>query len=97
MLDLRLCRLRVPGTVVVAALPAETVMLSLDTGCYHGLDPSAGRMLELVTSHGGVRGAAAQLALHSDRPADAFEDELCELCHDLLTRGLLEVVDAGPR
>jgi len=92
--DLRSCRLRLPASVVLEALPAETVVLSLDTGCYHGLDPSAGLMLELVASHGGVREAAARLALTSDRPATELEDDLCELCDDLLLRGLLEVTDA---
>jgi hypothetical protein len=94
--DLRACRLRVPESVVFQVLPAETVVLSLSTGRYHGLNPSAGMMLELlVASHGGVQDAAARLAHQSGRPLAAIEADLCKLCDDLLGRGLLEIADAG--
>jgi DNA-binding CsgD family transcriptional regulator len=38
-------RVRVPQHVVHRAFPARTVVLNLETGKYHGLNPTAGRML----------------------------------------------------
>jgi coenzyme PQQ synthesis protein D (PqqD) len=83
---------RVPKHVVYRAFAHETVMLNLNTGKYHGLNPTAGRMLEALESAETVGAAAARLADEYGRPAGEIEADLFEFCLDLRARGLLEVV-----
>lgn len=85
---------RVPPHVVHRAFPVETVVLNLETGKYHGLDPVAGHMFGLLERLGSIREAAAQTAADYDHPLDEVERDMCELCEDLVRRGLIEL-DAG--
>ncbi len=87
--------IRVPQHVVYRSFPAETVVLNLDTGKYHGLNPSAGRMLEALVQASTVRAAADTLAESYRQPLDAIERDLCELCDALHERGLIEIDGAG--
>jgi hypothetical protein len=84
----------VPKHVVFRSFPAETVVLNLQTGKYHGLNPTAGKMLEALVEAGSVRKGAARIALEYERPRAATEADMCALCHALLERGLVEI-DAG--
>lgn len=86
----------VPKHVVFRTFPAETVVLNLQTGKYHGLNPTAGKMLEALVENGSVRKAAAKIALEYERPRSATEADMCNLCHALLERGLVEI-DGGQR
>jgi Coenzyme PQQ synthesis protein D (PqqD) len=86
---------RVPQHVVYRAFPAETVVLNLDTGTYHGLNPMAGRMLEALDTLGSVRAAADTLVGGYEQPLTTIERDLCELCEALLERGLIEVDSAS--
>jgi hypothetical protein len=86
---------RIPDHVVQRAFVAETVVLNLQTGRYHGLNPTAGRMLEALGEHGKVREAAATLAGEYGEPLDRIEADLLELCRNLLERKLIELTD-GP-
>ncbi|MDQ3720246.1 MAG: PqqD family protein, partial [Actinomycetota bacterium] len=70
---------------------AETVVLNLQTGKYHGLNPTAGRMLEVLESEESVGRAAAEIASEYGQPIDEVEQDLCALCADLVERGLIEV------
>jgi hypothetical protein len=84
-------RARVPAHVVFRAFPRETVVLNLDTGKYHGLNPTAGRMLEVVEASDTVEAAAGQLAEEYGRSIEEIRRDLCELCVELIARGLLEI------
>lgn len=84
-------KVRVPQHVVYRAFPLETVVLNLETGKYHGLDPVGGRMLEVLDDLGHVGATAASVAEEFGHPADEVERDLCELCDDLLRRGLVEI------
>ena len=88
---------QVPQHVVFRRFPAETVVLNLQTGKYHGLNPTAGRMLERLSETGSVREAAALTAEEYEQPREATERDLCDLCEALMERGLIEVGedDAG--
>lgn len=86
-------RVRVPDHVVFRAFAAETVVLNLQTGIYHGVNPSAGRMLELLQELGSVREVAARLAEEYGEPHERVEQDLCELCVSMLDRGLIEIDD----
>ena len=84
-------RVRLPEHVVHRGFAAETVVLNLQTGKYHGLNPTAGRMLEVLESKDSVGQAAAEIASEYGQPIDQVEQDLCELCADLAERGLIEV------
>jgi hypothetical protein len=85
--------LRVPPHVVVREFPAETVLLNIRTGQYHGLDPVAGRMLEAIGSTGSL--AEALDTLRETFPSvdrEILGADLERFSEDLLARGLLERV-----
>lgn len=84
-------RIRVPQHVVYRSFPAETVVLNLNTGRYHGLNPTGGRMLEALERGPTVRAAAAELSDFYEEPRSLFEQDLCELCGVLLERDLIEI------
>jgi hypothetical protein len=84
---------RVPDTVVLRSFPAETIVLDLNAGVYHGLNHVAGRMLELLTELGRVRAVADRLGEEFDAPASKIQHDLCRVCQELLDRGLIELVE----
>jgi hypothetical protein len=81
----------VPQHVVYRGFPSETVVLNLNTGRYHGLNATAGRMLEALERSPSVRDAAAAVAASYGQEQAVIERDLCELCQLLLDRGLIEV------
>ncbi len=89
-------KLRVPEHVVYRSFPGETVALNLNTGRYHGLNPVAGRMIEVLTQSECLTDAAATLATEYEQPQERIETDLRSLCADLSERGLIEMV-ASPR
>lgn len=90
-------RIELPQHVVYRSFPSETVVLNLQTGKYHGLNPSAGRMLEAVERAGSVGAAAAEVAAEFEQPREVIERDMCDLFGLLLDRGLVEAgtADAG--
>ncbi len=83
-------KVKMPQHVVYRSFPAETVVLNLQTGKYHGLNATAGHMLEVLERSNCVRDAAAELAALYGQPQDVIETDLCNLCSSLLERGLIE-------
>ena len=81
---------RVPQHVVYRAFAAETVVLNLNTGIYHGLNPTAGRMLQLLDELGDLEATAALLANEYRRPRPQIAEDLDAFCRDLLARGVIE-------
>lgn len=84
-------KIRVPQHVVYRSFPAETVVLNLQTGKYHGLNATAGRMLSALERASSVRAAASVVAGEYKQSAETIERDMCELCNLLLTRGLVEL------
>ena len=82
---------RVPETTVYRAFVAETVVLNLETGMYHGLNPTGGRMLELLDEHGSVRDTLEQLVKEFDAPREQLEQDLEGFCRDLVSRKLIQL------
>lgn len=82
---------RVPANVVYRDFVNETVVLNLNTGTYHGLNPTAGRMLQAVERAETLREAAAQLATDYAWDLPTVETDLLDLCQTLVSSGLLEV------
>jgi coenzyme PQQ synthesis protein D (PqqD) len=81
---------RIPDHVVYRMFTLETVVLNLQTGKYHGLDPTSGRMFELLAKTAMVHDVADQLAEEYGQPLEDIETDLCQLCRDLAERGLIE-------
>lgn len=84
-------KVRVPEQVVHRAFPKEMVVLNLDTGQYHGLNPTAGRMLEVLQDSESVGDAVEQLAGEFGQSRETLETDVRQLCADLLNRGLIEI------
>jgi coenzyme PQQ synthesis protein D (PqqD) len=87
-------KVRVPDHVVRRTFPAETVVLNLDTGQYHGLNPTAGRILEVLQGSDSVGVAVEQLASEYGQSTEVVEQDTRQLCTDLLSRGLIEIHDS---
>jgi hypothetical protein len=85
---------KVPEHVVYRSFEAETLLLNLETGQYHGLNETGGRMLELLKeTDGSVREATARLADEVSLAPEEIADDLASFCADLVERGLIEVDD----
>lgn len=87
-------RMRVPERVVYRDFGGETVILNLDSGQYHGLNRTAGRMLAVLGESDTVAAAADRLAAELGEPRERIERDLLGLCRKLAERGLIER-DAG--
>jgi hypothetical protein len=83
-------RITIPQHVVFRSFVKETVVLNLDTGRYHGLNPVGGRMLEVLRETPLVRDAAGRLAAEYDQAVEDIERDLIEFCDELASRGLVE-------
>lgn len=88
-------RVRVAEHVVYRAFPTETVLLNLTSGTYHGLNATAGRMLECLQAAASLGEAVALLAREYGQPAERVEADVRELCAALAARGLVEL-EPGP-
>lgn len=92
--ELLAARVRLPQHVVHRSFVAETVVLNLHTGQYHGLNPTAGRMLEALDAAPTAGAAVPELALEYGVEPAQIESDMSALCQGLLERGLIEIVDA---
>lgn len=91
--DLLTARVRMPQHVVCRSFVAETVVLNLETGQYHGLNPTAGRMLQALHAAPSVGAVAPELAGEYGVEREQIERDLLALANGLLERGLIETVD----
>ena len=87
----------IPQHVVHRTFVTETVVLNLETGKYHGLNPVAGRMLDVLAATGSARQAASVLAGEFGQPVDQVGSDVAELCSGLAQRGLIELRDGSQR
>ena len=88
---------RVPEHVVYRPFPYETVVLNLETGKYHGLNPTAGRMLELLERGLSIGETAETVAAEYQRSLEDVERDLQAFCADMRARGLIELSPDGSR
>jgi hypothetical protein len=87
----------VPEHVVYRPFPHETVVLNLQTGKYHGLNPTAGRVLELLEQGHSLEETAAAVADEYKRPVAEVENDVRMFCSDLSARDLIELSVNGSR
>jgi Coenzyme PQQ synthesis protein D (PqqD) len=88
-------RITVPAHVVHRTFVTETVVLNIESGQYHGLNTTAGRMLETVEHHGTIAASVEPLAAEFGVPAERIRTDLLELCKGLHARGLIEARGDG--
>jgi hypothetical protein len=88
-------RVSIPRHVVFRSFVEETVVLNLESGRYHGLNPTAGRMLELLGELGEVDAVAGRIAEETGAPPQQVNDDLHEFCSSLAERGLIELDPAA--
>src|ERR1700722_2759731 len=91
--ELLAARVRLPQHIVHRGFVAETVVLNLRTGKYHGLNPTAGRMLEALEAAPTVRAAVPELAGEYGLEQERIQSDLLTLTCGLLERGLIVTVD----
>ncbi|HEY6551389.1 MAG TPA: PqqD family protein [Solirubrobacterales bacterium] len=90
-INLLKAKVKLPQHVVYRTFPTETVVLNLQTGKYHGLNPTAGRMLETLERAESVLEAATVAAGEYEQPQATTERDMCSLCSSLLERDLIEI------
>jgi hypothetical protein len=88
---------RVHEHVVYRNFVHETVVLDLSTGEYYGIDPTGGRILDLLARDATLGAAAQALAEQCGRPLAEVEHDVCAVCEELRERGLIEVTLNGSR
>jgi hypothetical protein len=81
----------VPEHVIFRSFAEETVALNLQTGMFHGLNPTAGRMVELAARARLAREAVPALAAEYGVPEERIASDLEELLRSLIDRGLVEI------
>jgi hypothetical protein len=83
--------INVPQHVVYRSFPSETVVLNLETGKYHGLNATAGRMLEELERSRSVGEAVQALMASLQQPQQVIERDVSRLCLCLEQRGLIAI------
>jgi hypothetical protein len=83
-------RFRVPEHVVYRDFSDETVVLNLESGMYHGLNPTAARMLEELRRAASVAAAVDVLTPELGQPREVIEADLLGFARALEERGLIE-------
>jgi hypothetical protein len=81
----------VPEHVIFRSFAEETVALNLQTGKFHGLNPTAGRMVELAARAHLVREAVPMLADEYGVSEERIASDLEGLLRSLIDRGLVEI------
>lgn len=89
-------KMTIPEHVVYRAFVKETVVLNLQSGKYHGLNPTGGRMLEAMEHAPTVAAAAERLAGEYGVPRQEIEGDLCDFCRELAERCLIVLADPEP-
>lgn len=84
-------RIRIPQHVVYRRLANETVMLNVQTGQYHGLNETGGRILEVLEETADAELTVSRLAGEFGVAEEALRADVARFCDDLARRGLIEI------
>ena len=88
-------RAEIPTDVVLRGFVTETVVLNLQTRQYHALNPTGGRMVEVLVEAETVRRAAEILATEYGREQGEIAADLCQFCTELEQRGLIALTSSA--
>src|SRR5688500_4349454 len=86
-------RVSVPPDVLVSELAGETVILSLKTERYYGLDEVGTRMWNLLTGMDSIQTAYQALLGEYEVDAEQLRQDLTDLVEKLVEQGLVELHD----
>jgi hypothetical protein len=89
--DILHSRLRVPDHVVYRTFGDETVVVNLRSGKYHGLNRTAARMLDVLSSSVNVEAGVTDLARELGVDEQRIRRDASGLCRALMERGLVEL------
>jgi hypothetical protein len=89
--DLLASHISIPEHVVRRDFAAESVVLNLQTGLYHGLNPTAAAMLDAIQDGTPVGEAVDRLARDFEQPRERISADLASLVESLRERKLIEV------
>lgn len=89
-------RVVVPDHVVYRQFASEMVVLNLETGQYHGLNPTAGRMLEVLSAHESVGEGVRVLASEFRIDFSRISIDVSDLLDQLVERDLVRLEVASP-
>lgn len=85
-------RLRVPEHVVYRSFGEETVVVNLRSGKYHGLNPTAARMLDVLSKSSTVQDGVSELTRDfGGVDEQRIRSDVSTLCQALLDRELVEL------
>jgi coenzyme PQQ synthesis protein D (PqqD) len=88
-------RVRIPSHVVYREFPAETVILNLETGQYHGLNRTGGAILASLERTPNLQDTVTAVAKEYGQSPTEVERDVRAFCGDLLERGLILLDSAG--
>lgn len=88
-------RITVPDHVVFRVFAHEIVLLNIDTGQYHGIPGSGGRVFEVLLEASDLQAAWRDLTAEFDADEAIIRDDLVEFCEDLVFHGLIHLCEPG--
>lgn len=88
-------RVKIPSHVVYREFPAETVILNLETGQYHGLNRTGGAILASLARTPNLQETVTAVAKQYGQDVADVERDVRAFCGDLLRRGLIRLDPAS--
>ncbi len=87
-------KISVPEDILIQDLGGELVLLNLQSEHYFGLDNVGTSMWHAVTKTGSLEAACQQLLTEYETEPQQLQQDLRELVEQLVTHGLLQIVEA---
>ena len=87
--DTTVCRM---GSMPASPLGDETVLLDMDQGRYYGLNATGAWLWDLLVEPMMVRDLCGKLAAEFAVPQQQCEQDVMTYMHELLARGLVQIV-----
>lgn len=81
----------VPQHVVYRTLPAETVVLNIDTGTYYGMRGTGIRFFELIAEGKPLASIVEEIGEEYEATETTIHEDLIRFCCDLLAWGLIRL------
>ena len=86
-------KISVPEQVLVRTFKNESVLLNLDTECYHGLDDVGTRMWQALSQSENIQAAFEALLPEYEVDGATLHKDLEAFIESMVERGLVEVID----
>ncbi len=87
-------KVALPKNVLLRTFENESVLLNLDTECYHGLDDVGTHMYQALAESENIQAAYQKLLADYEVDPDQLRRDLDNFIAELVQRGLLELREA---